>query len=298
MGSLTVVRDGKTLDLKRLHVRIYNATRFLFPRSYRLRVFTVCFASVHIPLVTFLVIQGLQGEWEWSMITALLIATVVGTGVAIVGLAGLLAPIQLAMDRLAQLQRGEPVEDCPDCGDDLAGDLLRATAEASQSTTRRIDRLKGAAATDALTGLANRRGLLEALDKKMRSGGNGTIALLDGDRFKQVNDRLGHSVGDQLLQRIASRTLDNIRETDIAGRWGGDEFVIFFDGLNREGATEAVKRIQAAVLRRSPILLDGEPVAFSRGFASLEHPGRTAFDRALEEADDDLYRDKAQRMSA
>ncbi|MXP11129.1 GGDEF domain-containing protein [Pseudoblastomonas halimionae] len=279
-------------------MRIYNATRFLFPRSYRLRVFAICFGSVHIPLITFLVIQGLRGQWDWSMITALLIATVVGTGVAIVGLAGLLAPIQLAMDRLAQLQRGESVEDCPEAGQDLAGDLLRATTEASQSTIRRIDRLKGAAATDALTGLANRRGLLEKLGEKMQNGSRGSIALLDGDRFKQVNDRLGHSEGDRLLKRIASRILDNVRESDIAGRWGGDEFVIYFDGLDRDGAIAAITRIKGAVLRRSPILLDGEPVAFSHGCASLETPGRKAFDRALEEADKELYRDKARRMSA
>ena len=279
-------------------MRIYNATRFLFPRSFRLRVFAICFASIHIPLITFLVIQGLQGQWDWSMIIALLIATVVGTGVAIVGLAGLLAPIQLAMDRLGQLQRGEPVEACPEAGDDLAGDLLRATGKAARLTTRRIDRLKGVAATDALTGLANRRGLLDALDTKLRGGSCGSIALLDGDRFKQVNDRLGHGEGDRLLKRIASRILDNIRESDIAGRWGGDEFVIYFDGLDRDGAVAAVERIKSAVLRRSPILLDGEPVAFSQGFAELLRPGRLAFDHALEEADKDLYRDKAQRLSS
>lgn len=97
-------------------MRIYNATRFLFPRSYRLRVFAICFGSVHVPLITFLVGQGLRGEWEWSTFAALLIATLVGTIVAVIGLAGLLAPIELAMARLAQLQAGEPVDECPDGG--------------------------------------------------------------------------------------------------------------------------------------------------------------------------------------
>lgn len=278
-------------------LQFYNATRFLFPRSYRLRVFAICFGAVHVPLITFLVVQGLRGDWEWSTFTALLVATLVGTIVAVVGLAGLLAPIELAMARLAQLQAGEPVDACPDCGEDLAGDLLRATASAAHSANQRIDILKGVASTDTLTGLANRRGFLESLQANMRHGAKGTLALLDGDRFKQVNDRLGHGEGDRLLKTIANKIRDGIRETDIAGRWGGDEFVIFFDGLDREAAQAAVTRVHAAVLRRPPVLLDGEPVAFSRGFAELSRPGRAALDRAMARADRALYEDKGRRVS-
>lgn len=131
----------------------------------------------------------------------------------------------------------------------------------------------------------------------MRRGDRGTLALLDGDRFKQVNDRLGHGEGDRLLKTIANKIRDGIRETDIAARWGGDEFVIFFDGLDREAAEAVVTRVHAAVLRRPAALLDGEPVAFSAGFAELSGPGRAALDKAMAHADRALYENKGRRVS-
>lgn len=273
-------------------MRFYCATRHIFPRNFTARVFAICFASVHIPLIAFLAVQALLGEWRWEIFLPLLIATVLGTGVAMAGLAGLLAPIRIATARLKQLQAGEPVDAIPEGGRDMAGDLLEATAHAARSTAKRIEVLRGVAYTDRLTGLYNRHGFLEMLKRRTKAGASGTLALIDGDRFKQVNDRLGHGGGDRVLRAIGNRIGESVRTSDIACRWGGDEFVIFFEGLPGDEAQAVVERIHDALLRRAPARLDGDPVTFSWGVAPLERSGRAQLDAAIALADKALYRAK------
>lgn len=103
--------------------------------------------------------------------------------------------------------------------------------------------------TDELTGLANRRQGLAAAAKALarfrRYGGNAVLIVLDIDRFKEINDRHGHPAGDHVLRHLAETLLHNIRRTDTAARYAGDEFLLVLPDTNLDGATELARRIRA-----------------------------------------------------
>ncbi len=105
--------------------------------------------------------------------------------------------------------------------------------------------------TDSLTGLLNRRGLNEILDKNLKNMSGDkllVIFIMDLDRFKPVNDRYGHDVGDQLLILVASRLRSTVRGADIVARFGGDEFVVMATGLQDEQqAKELGTKLVAAI---------------------------------------------------
>ncbi|HSK21823.1 MAG TPA: GGDEF domain-containing protein, partial [Egicoccus sp.] len=101
---------------------------------------------------------------------------------------------------------------------------------------------------DGLTGLANRLSLAEQVEQHIAAGRPGAICLLDLDRFKDVNDTLGHAVGDQLLQMVGERLRAGVRDTDVASRIGGDEFVLLLDVADEEAAREAVNRLASQLL--------------------------------------------------
>ena len=271
-------------------MRLYRATAFLFPRHYTIRMFLLCFLAVHMPLLAFLGFEVTRGAWHWQTFAVLLGATVVGSAFAIAALAGLLAPVAVATRGLRALRDGQQMQDIPAGGPDMAGELLESVAHALRSTSARLDELKGLALTDPLTGLLNRRGFVEQLEQLPT--GAGTLALLDGDRFKQVNDRLGHAEGDRVLRALADRLRDRLRKQDMAARWGGDEFVILLRDTDEQEARAIVKRVQLSLRRRPIARLDGRPVNFSVGFASLSGETMEAVTEAVKAADAEMYATK------
>lgn len=273
-------------------MRFYNATRFIFPRNFAMRVFTICFASVHVPIITFGMVEVVLGEWQWSLFLPLLAATVIGTGVAIAGLHGLMAPLRVATRDLARLERGLVVADVPVGGPDMAGELLGAVARAARETSSRMDELRSEAGTDMLTGLLNRRGFEETVAAVLRGGGGGALALLDGDRFKLVNDELGHAAGDRVLCTMAQQMVSEMRAGDVAARWGGDEFVLFFPSLGETAANDIVRRIFDRVVSDPTVRPDGTPVSFSWGLASVDRQRGDTLETAMAIADARLYASK------
>ena len=271
-------------------MRLYRATAFLFPRHYTIRMFLLCFLAVHMPLLAFLGFGLTRGAWHWQTFAVLLGATVVGSAFAIAALAGLLVPVAVATRGLRALRDGQQMQDIPAGGPDMAGELLESVAHALRSTSARLDELKGLALTDPLTGLLNRRGFVEQLEQLPT--GAGTLALLDGDRFKQVNDRLGHAEGDRVLRALADRLRDRLRKQDMAARWGGDEFVILLRDTDEQEARAIVKRVQLSLRRRPIARLDGRPVNFSVGFAPLSGKTMEAVTEAVKAADAEMYATK------
>ena len=271
-------------------MRLYRATAFLFPRHYTIRMFLLCFLAVHMPLLAFLGFEVTRGAWHWQTFAVLLGATVVGSAFAIAALAGLLVPVAVATRGLRALRDGQQMQDIPAGGPDMAGELLESVAHALRSTSARLDELKGLALTDPLTGLLNRRGFVEQLEQLPT--GAGTLALLDGDRFKQVNDRLGHAEGDRVLRALADRLRDRLRKQDMAARWGGDEFVILLRETDEQEARAIVKRVQLSLRRRPIARLDGRPVNFSVGFAPLSGKTMEAVTEAVKAADAEMYATK------
>lgn len=270
-------------------MRFYQRTLFLFPRSFELRVFTVCFGAVHLPLVAFCVAQAVLQAWDWRLFLPLLGATLIGTGAAIAGLSALLAPIAHATALLRSVQRGERIEAVPAGGEDLVGALLRGVSKAAAETTARLERLADAAETDVLTGLRNRRGFLDAISPLLRDDRNSVVAMIDLDHFKTINDRFGHDKGDQVLHAFGARLKDSLRRSDVAARWGGEEFAILLPDTDLDEAAEIINRLRVTLHIEGFGAARGHPVTFScglaitRDYASLGGAMRKA-DAALYEA--------------
>lgn len=267
-------------------MRFYQATRFVFPRNYQLRMFSICFGAVHLPIVAFCVAELALARWDWRLFAALLVATLVGTVSAIAALSGLLAPISHATGLLQSLQRGEPVPPVPTGGEDLVGALLASVARASTETRARVERLAEAAEKDVLTGLRNRRGFMDAIAPLLREDRNSVVAMLDLDRFKAINDRHGHDEGDRVLIAFANRLQTALRRSDMPARWGGEEFAILLPDTALDEATEIVERLRASLHRDGIGRRGDDAVTFScglaivRDYASLASAMRRA-DRAL-----------------
>jgi diguanylate cyclase (GGDEF)-like protein/PAS domain S-box-containing protein len=179
----------------------------------------------------------------------------------------------------------------------LAETLLVARDERKQFE----DKLTHQATHDALTGLPNRAHVLELLEVAVtdaeRTGAPLAVLFLDIDRFKYVNDRFGHDVGDVLLRDVATRLAEVTRAGDTLARLGGDEFVVLCNGVATEAEAKRVAdRVLASLLREPFRAGDLEvPVTASIGIARSsggDHP-----EGLLREADAAMYRAKAQGRS-
>jgi diguanylate cyclase (GGDEF)-like protein len=155
---------------------------------------------------------------------------------------------------------------------------------------------------DELTNLPNRHLLLDhfnlAVALAERHGQHAALLLLDLDRFKHVNDTLGHSVGDKLLQQVAQRLRTCIRASDTACRYGGDEFVVLLSDLPaKDSAVVVADDIRAHLA--APYLIDGAQITVSTSLGIAVYPvDGQAFGDLLRVADLAKYRDKARRPTA
>jgi diguanylate cyclase (GGDEF)-like protein len=157
-----------------------------------------------------------------------------------------------------------------------------------------LARLRKDAATqrefDVMTGLRNRSSLAQWMDQER--GFEGVVVVCDMDDFKQLNDRYGHLVGDEILHGVGKLVVGSIREADLAFRWGGDEFVIFFHTDDMELVESRLLKIEERLLRFQIRQHGTVPVRFSWGIASTA--GRLLRD-TLEEADRLMYETKRAR---
>ncbi|HEY5261837.1 MAG TPA: diguanylate cyclase [Solirubrobacteraceae bacterium] len=153
-----------------------------------------------------------------------------------------------------------------------------------------ISRLYDAARTDPLTMLSNRRGFRELLDlelERARRGENETTVLVgDLDRFKEVNDRSGHQVGDIALQRVASVLSESKRQIDSLARVGGEEFALILPDTHQDGAFVLAERLRCAL--HDEFAEDTIPITISFGLATYPMHGETAAS-LLRAADEALY---------
>lgn len=160
--------------------------------------------------------------------------------------------------------------------------------------SQRLERL---ANTDMLTGLANRRYVLERLDEAWalseRAGRTLSVVAFDLDRFKRINDTWGHAAGDAVLKGVASRCQRLLRAYDVFGRVGGEEFLIVCPETALADAVRVAERLRNAVTERPVVFEQIEiPVTLSLG-AAEKHAGQRSPADLLKLADDLLYRAKA-----
>jgi diguanylate cyclase (GGDEF)-like protein len=149
---------------------------------------------------------------------------------------------------------------------------------------------------DSLTGLPNRRHTYELGSAAMAKAAAAhlplTVAIIDLDHFKSINDRCGHAGGDRVLQEFSRVTRDSLREADVFGRWGGEEFLIVMPGATLDVALVALERLRALALRiELPATGAGLQVALSAGLAALEANVKT-LDELIARADTALYKAK------
>jgi diguanylate cyclase (GGDEF)-like protein len=133
--------------------------------------------------------------------------------------------------------------------DTLLGTIVDITEQ-----KRAQEVLRELATRDPLTGVYNRRHLEQALHQELvraeRHGRPLTVAMLDVDRFKRINDTYGHPTGDEVLREISERCQKTLRSTDLLGRYGGEEFVVIFAETELPDARIVSERLRAAIAER------------------------------------------------
>jgi diguanylate cyclase (GGDEF)-like protein len=170
-------------------------------------------------------------------------------------------------------------------------------------TNRRLERAREelllAATTDPLTGCHNRRFLQQVMDRELkrheRFGLPLSLLFIDVDRFKAINDTLGHEAGDRVLQYVARFLKRHIREADYVFRWGGDEFLVLITCIGEEAHKKATAL--KAAFDSAPEAVDMPPgIGLSVG--SIEVPsGTTDLLPIIADADALMYQDKGRRVA-
>jgi diguanylate cyclase (GGDEF)-like protein len=146
--------------------------------------------------------------------------------------------------------------------------------------------------TDELTGLFNRmkldRSLRHEMERALRYKTPFSVILMDIDHFKNINDTLGHQGGDMVLQRIAATLRDNVREVDIVGRWGGEEFLVICPNTELRGAALAAENLRFKIGKMSV----GNAPSPTACFGVAEYVAGDDEASLLHKADRALYRAK------
>jgi diguanylate cyclase (GGDEF)-like protein len=178
--------------------------------------------------------------------------------------------------------------------------LLPIASSVSRSLRRHAAANRHLALHDTLTGLPNRNLLQDQLARRLQAPGDLGLLLIDLDRFKDVNDTLGHGTGDRLLQGVAERLVASVRAGDTVARLGGDEFAIVIGGHRGVGGgvSAALEQVAARVTDSfiDPFLLDGIEVAIEASIGGAVHGGgadQTDVDLLLQHADIAMYAAKA-----
>jgi two-component system cell cycle response regulator len=199
--------------------------------------------------------------------------------------------------RALELGLAEPLPRPLDPGATAAALLRMAERQALMERLRRqYAQSLDLAVTDSLTGVFNRRYLDAYFELKQRARGAGAesdaafaLLLIDVDRFKEINDRLGHAVGDVALCQVAERLLGHVRSSDMVVRVGGEEFVVLMPGADLATAETVAERLRAVVAEK-PFALGPEPLCVTISIGIAE--GALAPAELLREADVALYASK------
>ena len=167
------------------------------------------------------------------------------------------------------------------------------------------DSLRRAALKDHLTGLPNRRSIMESLskmaNKNRRKQDSFCLAMIDLDYFKRINDSWGHEMGDLVLCETAEEITGCLRDSDICGRWGGEEFLILLTNISNEDALAAMERVrgslkivQVSVRNSAGDLPETREFSLGASIGLTRYRGDEHYEDTIGRADDAMYRAKSE----
>ena len=159
-----------------------------------------------------------------------------------------------------------------------------------------VQTLNRLALTDELTQLANRRSFIQSVEQDISrcktTGCAVTLLALDLDHFKKVNDTYGHAIGDEVLKHAAKLLKGAIRQHDIVGRLGGEEFAIYLGSTEVNTAIRVAERIRH-IIAQSPLIINGQKICVTTSIGMTTQSCQIDFNNLYEEADDALYQAKS-----
>ena len=284
-------------------LKLYRAlSRAPLPKSYLGKVFLTAFLGTHVPLLALLAYLLRSRRFELRATLRILSVTVPATlgGMAMTlwAMHALSAPMTLASKALRRYLDNGEIPQLPVGYTDRAGRLIADVQYAVERLDVAMTSLRELATKDHLTGVYNRRAaeerLAEDIARAQRGGGRLTLAVLDLDQLKSVNDEHGHNAGDACLIHFAEVLGRNVREGDWIARWGGDEFVVDIWHAEEELSVERVLERVAEDLRENPVVLpNGEEalLTFSGGVSRWQLGDDSG--KLVSKADEALYRAKA-----
>jgi two-component system cell cycle response regulator len=178
----------------------------------------------------------------------------------------------------------------------IAATSLASHAAIALENARLHQIVERQALVDGLTGIANRRQCEDALTAEIaraaRLGTTLTLVLADLDDFKAINDLHGHAVGDDVLREFAAVLRATARDSDLAGRWGGEEFLLLLPGADGAGGAQFADRVRRALSERTFRGKDGDAFTVTCSFGVAEHVGAGDERELFAAADRALYRAK------
>ncbi len=242
-------------------------------------------------------IKVLEQQTEWAVYSALMAGLVIVILVGILLARSVLLPMRVLSIGAKELTSGNlGYRLLVDRGDEF-GSLMKNFNEMAAALQKSQDDLRNIAIRDPLTGLYNHREffrlLQEEVDRSCRYERALALLMMDLDKFKDINDKEGHLVGDQVLRHVARIIRAQIRKSDHASRYGGDEFAVLLPETDLPEAFEFAERLQKTVAGRPLRLRSGERlhVALSIGVASFPKNASTSME-LVAAADQGLYHAK------
>lgn len=275
--------------------------RVPFPKSYVGKLLAICFLGTHVPLIGFIIFALSELDWSETETRAaffvVLGSTLLGTAFALLAIHAMMAPVSVARVALSEYRRRGQLPQLPTHFQDAAGILLREVDETLNRLDAALSDLASKAHTDPLTRIANRRALMDQgkhlLREADRTGSGLTLAIVDLDGFKRVNDQHGHLVGDNVLASAAKIMKTAIGERGFVGRLGGDEFCILLPGRDLAFNRRVWDQIRHDIAGIAVAPLRAGDITASIGVAEAVRGGNEGLSDLLSKADTQLYAAKA-----
>jgi diguanylate cyclase (GGDEF)-like protein len=265
-------------------LRIVRALGFLAPLAVALTV-TLLIGLGTLP----------SGEYR-SLLTAMVVLAAVA-GMTSMALAAW-SYVGWRLNRIAQALEETVEADAPTRLHEVGIPAERRLARAFNAAAGAFLQVEARATHDRLTGIANRETLLSALaaevDRATRHHKWLSVAFIDIDRFKPINDTYGHNAGDAVLRQVASLIADNIRTSDLFGRYGGEEFMLILPETAPDEAVQLAEKLRTRVMQQ-PLVIPGQQrvgVTISSGITG-DVGSQLQVDTLVDQADGAMYAAKA-----